>query len=76
MEADNMAVRVILFLMDEIFDLRYRNQWLRRSALLMLREILQAMFGDVFDEKINELLASLTSASQLADSIRSVKYVF
>ena len=68
-----MAVRVILFLMDEIFDLRYRNQWLRRAALLMLREILQAMFGDVFDVKINELLVNLTSASQLAENIRTVK---
>ena len=68
-----MAVRVILFLMDEIFDLRYRYQWLRRAALLMLREILQAMFGDVFDVKINELLVNLTSASQLAENIRTVK---
>ncbi len=31
--------------MDEVFDLRERNQWLRRQIVAVLRQILKAMFG-------------------------------
>lgn len=42
---DNIPLRIILLFMDEVFDLRERNQWLRRQIVAVLRQILKAMFG-------------------------------
>jgi sorting nexin-13 len=44
--SDSLIVyRVVLLLMDEVFDLRERNQWLRRQIVAVLRQIIKAMFG-------------------------------
>ena len=35
--------------MDEVFDLREKNQWLRRQIVAVLRQLIKAMFGkDIF----------------------------
>ena len=44
--SDNIPLRIALLLMDEVFDLRERNQWLRRQIVAVLRQILKAMFGE------------------------------
>ena len=31
--------------MDEVFDLREKNQWLRRQIVAVLRQLIKAMFG-------------------------------
>lgn len=59
--------------MDEIFDLQNRNQWLRRRVYYMLREILKAMYGDVFNQKIVDSVATLTSPESVAEFIRLIK---
>lgn len=61
--------------MDEIFDLHNRNQWLRKRVFYVLREILRAMFGDVFNQKIVDYLVSATSPEQVAEFIQVLKYV-
>jgi sorting nexin-13 len=45
--ADNIPLRITLLLMDEVFDLKERNQWLRRQIVAVLRQIIKAMFGDM-----------------------------
>ena len=42
---DNIPLRITLLFMDEVFDLRERNQWLRRQIVAVLRQIMKAMFG-------------------------------
>jgi sorting nexin-13 len=59
--------------MDEVFDLRNRNQWLRRRIFYMLREILRAMYGDVFNQRIVDSVEALTSADHVAEYIRTIK---
>ena len=50
----NIPLRIILLLMDEVFDLRERNQWLRKNIVLVLKQILKAMFGDIVNRRIVE----------------------
>lgn len=57
---DNIPLRIALLFLDEVFDLREQNQWLRRQIVTVLRQILKAMFGE-FD---------LTPSTQINDSIR------
>lgn len=70
-----MPLRILLILMDEIFDLHNRNQWLRKRVFYMLREILRAMFGDVFNQKIVDCVATATSPEQVAELIHVIKLV-
>ena len=42
---NNIPLRIILLFMDEVFDLRERNTWLRRYIVASLRQVLKAMFG-------------------------------
>lgn len=55
--------------MDEVFDLHNRNQWLRKRLYYMLRDILRAMYGDVFNQKIVDYVQIATSPEQVADLI-------
>jgi len=59
--------------MDEIFDLQNRNQWLRRRVFYMLREILTKTHGDVFNQRIIDSVAAITSPEQVAEFIRIIK---
>ena len=45
-EEENIPLRIMLLLMDEVFDLRNRNQWLRRRIVAILRQFVKTMFGD------------------------------
>ena len=36
----------MLLLMDEVFDLKSRNQWLRRRIVAILQQIAKHMFGE------------------------------
>jgi sorting nexin-13 len=46
---DNIPLRIMLLLMDEVFDLKHRNQWLRRRIVPILRQIIKATFGDMIN---------------------------
>ena len=63
-------LRILLFLMDEVFDLQNRDQWFRKYVL---REILLILFGGVFNRKIVDSVAALTSPDQVAEFIRILK---
>jgi len=71
--SDNVPLKILLFLMDEVFDLRNRNQWLRKRIFYMLREIMRAMFGDVFNKRIVDSVAALTAPEQVVEFIRVIK---
>ena len=43
---ENIPLRIMLLLMDEVFDLKNRNQWLRRRIVGILRQFVKTMFGD------------------------------
>ena len=59
--------------MDEVFDLRSKDQWFRRRIVLFLRQILKAMFGDIVNRRIVDFVAYITSPDQVSNYIKSVK---
>lgn len=42
---DDIPVRILMLLMDEIFDLKSKNFWLRRRIVALLRQIIKATYG-------------------------------
>ena len=43
--SDNIPLRILLLFMDEVFDLKEKNQWLRRQIVAVLRQSIKALFG-------------------------------
>ena len=42
--------------MDEVFDLREKNQWLRRQIVAVLRQLIKAMFGKNIFELVSDIV--------------------
>ncbi|KAK7078691.1 hypothetical protein SK128_016419 [Halocaridina rubra] len=70
---ENIPLRILLLLMDEVFDLRSKDQWFRRRIMLFLRQILKAMFGDIVNRRIVDYVAFITSPEQVADYVKAFK---
>ncbi|XP_076236973.1 sorting nexin-13 isoform X2 [Calliopsis andreniformis] len=73
---DNIPLRIMLLLMDEIFDLKVRNQWLRRRIITLLRQIIRTMFGDIVNRRIVEYVSLLTSPAKVAGYLKMFKNSF
>ncbi|XP_043686176.1 sorting nexin-13-like isoform X1 [Vespula pensylvanica] len=71
--SDNIPLRIMLLLMDEIFDLKVRNQWLRRRIITLLRQIIRTMFGDIVNRRIIEYVSLMTSPTKVAGYLRFIK---
>ncbi|KAL3282364.1 hypothetical protein HHI36_005550 [Cryptolaemus montrouzieri] len=69
---DNIPLRIFLLLMDEVFDLKSRNQWLRRRIVTLLRQFIRTMFGDIVNRKILDYVSVMTSPKNVAHFL----YVF
>ena len=67
-------MRIMLLLMDEVFDLKSRNQWLRRRIVAILRQIIKATMGDSINRKIVDQVEFLTSADQVAEYVKKFRY--
>lgn len=67
---DNIPLRVMLLLMDEVFDLKEKNQWLRRNIKNLLQQLIRATYGDTINRKIVEHVDYLTSPEQVADYVK------
>lgn len=40
-DSNNLPVRVVLVLIDEIFDLKEKNQWIRQSLMAIVKSIMR-----------------------------------
>ncbi|XP_047663937.1 sorting nexin-13 isoform X1 [Tachysurus fulvidraco] len=67
---DNIPLRVMLLLMDEVFDLKERNQWLRRNIKNLLQQLIRATYGDTINRKIVDHVDLMTSPEQVADYVK------
>ena len=56
---DNIPLRIVLLLMDEMFDLKSQNFWLRRRLVVFLRQIIQATFGGAINKKIIDFVENI-----------------
>ena len=57
-----MWLGVGILLLDEVFDLKERNQWLRRHILNAIQQFVRTLFGDRMNKKIDELIQQALSA--------------
>lgn len=44
-QTDDIPFRIILLLMDEVFNLRNKDLWFRRRIMALLRQIIKTMQG-------------------------------
>ncbi|XP_033849248.1 sorting nexin-13-like isoform X1 [Acipenser ruthenus] len=73
---DNIPLRVMLLLMDEVFDLKERNQWLRRNIKNLLQQLIRATYGDTINRKIVDHVDLMTSPEQVADHVKHFRDAF
>ncbi|XP_022907033.2 sorting nexin-13-like [Onthophagus taurus] len=73
---DNIPLRIMLLLMDEVFDLKSRNQWLRRRIVTLLRQIVRTMFGDIVNRRILDYVSLITSPKNVAHYLHVFKHSF
>ncbi|KAM8883123.1 sorting nexin-13 isoform 2-T2 [Synchiropus picturatus] len=70
---DNIPLRVMLLLMDEVFDLKEKNQWLRRNIKNLLQQLIRATYGDTINRKIVDHVDFLTSPEQVAEYVKKFR---
>ncbi|XP_017768744.1 PREDICTED: sorting nexin-13-like isoform X2 [Nicrophorus vespilloides] len=73
---DNIPLRIMLLLVDEVFDLKSRNQWLRRRIVTILRQIVRTMFGDIVNRRILDYVSFITSPKNVAHYLHVFKQSF
>lgn len=59
---DNIPLRVMLLLMDEVFDLKEKNQWLRRNIKNLLQQLIRATYGDTINRSETQSRADSSQA--------------
>ena len=62
--------------MDEVFDLKSKNQWLRRRIVALLRQIIKGMFGDIYNRRILDYVEWATSPQQVSEYLNTFKNSF
>lgn len=67
---DNIPLRIMLLLMDEVFDLKSKNLWLRRRIIAVVRQLIHATSGDAINKRIVDKVEELTSPTSIASYIR------
>ncbi|GIY85125.1 sorting nexin-13 [Caerostris darwini] len=70
---DNIPLRILLLLMDEVFDLKSKDQWFRKRIVILLRQIINATYGDAINRKIIDFVQKSTSAEQMAEYIKAFR---
>ncbi|KFM75742.1 Sorting nexin-13, partial [Stegodyphus mimosarum] len=59
--------------MDEVFDLKSKDQWFRKRIVILLRQIINATYGDAINRKIIDFVQKSTSAEQMAEYIKAFR---
>ncbi len=66
-------MRVVLLLIDEIFDLKEKNQWLRQSLMAIVKSIMKNFRGDSMNRKIKEQIADYLSEEYVARYLKNFR---
>ncbi|RDD40439.1 Sorting nexin-13 [Trichoplax sp. H2] len=72
---DSIPLRILLLLMDEVFDFQKKNQWLERHKIMLsfLKQMIKATYGDKLNRKIIDQVQYLTSSEQIAQYVRQLR---
>ncbi|CAF0850409.1 unnamed protein product [Adineta steineri] len=71
--AKNIPLRVLLVIMDEVFDLKQKNMWFRSRFVSILKRFLRAFMGDSVNRRIAVFVEHWTSAPKIAKEITRLK---
>ncbi|CAF3462425.1 unnamed protein product [Rotaria socialis] len=74
--AKNIPLRVLLVIMDEVFDLKQKNMWFRSRFVSILKRFLRAFMGDSVNRRIGTFIQHWTSAPKIAKEITRLKDEF
>ncbi|CAF4719162.1 unnamed protein product [Rotaria sp. Silwood1] len=74
--AKNIPLRVLLVIMDEVFDLKQKNMWFRSRFVSILKRFLRAFMGDSVNRRIATFVQHWTSAKKIAKEIIRFKESF
>lgn len=66
-------MRILLLLMTEVFELKSSSQWLRRRLVIILRQVVRTMFGDIVNRRILDYVSLLTSPNKVATYLSAFK---
>ncbi|CAF1211873.1 unnamed protein product [Adineta ricciae] len=69
----NIPLRVLLVIMDEVFDLKQKNLWFRSRFVSILKRFLRAFMGDSVNRRIAVFVQHWTSAPKIAKEIIRMK---
>ncbi|UJR30126.1 hypothetical protein I4U23_017667 [Adineta vaga] len=69
----NIPLRVLLVIMDEVFDLKQKNMWFRSRFVSILKRFLRAFMGDSVNRRIAVFVQHWTSAPKIAKEITRLK---
>jgi len=69
----NIPLRVLLVIMDEVFDLKQKNMWFRSRFVSILKRFLRAFMGDSVNRRITVFVEHWTSANKIAKEITRLK---
>lgn len=70
---NSIPIRILLLLLDEIFELRNKNFWLRGRIIAVVKQIIQTTYGGTINKKVIQAIHKYLGASAIADHIRSIK---
>uniref|UniRef100_A0A0N5AAU0 Sorting nexin-13 n=1 Tax=Syphacia muris TaxID=451379 RepID=A0A0N5AAU0_9BILA len=70
---ESIPLRVLVLLIDEIFDVRTRSTWFRRRLIALLRQFIDAAMGSSINRRIIDLVQWLTSEQQVAQYIIALR---
>ncbi|GAV08693.1 hypothetical protein RvY_18350 [Ramazzottius varieornatus] len=71
---ENIPLRIMMVLMDEIFDLKNTNQfWLRGQVITILKGTMKAVYGDKINRMIVDYVDDLTSTKEIAKALQALK---
>lgn len=63
----------LLMLLDEVFDLKNQNFWLRRHIIELFKQIVEVAYSETLNKKMVELINEWTSSTAIAAYIDSLK---
>lgn len=70
---EDIPLRILLILVDEVFDLKSRNQWLRRRIVVLLRQFIKSVYGDRINRKIIDYVELMTTAEQITEYVKAFR---
>ncbi|CAG0884895.1 unnamed protein product [Cyprideis torosa] len=68
---ETIPLRILTLVLDEVFEVRTRDQLLRSYLVDAAKGFIKAMFGDVYNRRILEFVDWLTSAEQVKEYLKA-----